>query len=88
MTDNVQPSRPSTRRKSVIPPTKANLVQSLLSRPRGVTQTELADATSWQPHSIRAHLSGLRKRGHVLARIPRKDGQNAYHLDAETGSLA
>jgi len=89
MTDSIAPVRsPSRRRKVVPPPTKAALVRTLLSRPRGATQTELIDATSWQPHSVRAFLSGLRKRGHVLARMPRKDGQNAYRLDAETGSLA
>jgi hypothetical protein len=57
---------------------KSDAVLKLLSRTRGATMQEMAAATSWQPHSIRAFLSGLRKKGRVLIREERKGGTTAY----------
>lgn len=56
----------------------------LLSRSRGASIAELAALTGWQPHSVRAHLSGLRKKGIVLLRETRKTGEGAY-IVANTG---
>ena len=39
-----------------------------LQRPRGVTISELQNATGWQPHSIRAAISRLRKSGIAIDR--------------------
>lgn len=52
----------------------------LITRSRGATIAELAAATGWQPHSVRAHLSGLRKKGTVLLRETRKTGEGAYRV--------
>ena len=52
----------------------------MLSRGRGATLVEVTGATSWQPHSARAFFSGLRKRGLVLVREERKNGDNAYRI--------
>lgn len=52
----------------------------LLTRSRGATIAELAALTGWQPHSVRAHLSGLRKKGVVLLRETRKTGEGSYHV--------
>jgi hypothetical protein len=59
---------------------KSATVMKLLSRARGVTILELAHATSWQPHSVRAYFSGLRKKGLVLMREIRKNGEGAYRI--------
>ncbi len=71
-------------------PTKAANVVKLLSRPRGATGEELTLATGWQPHSVRAFLSGLRKTGMTLTRTPRRSGELAYgivgHAAAGSGS--
>lgn len=46
--------------------TKANLVRSLLQRPDGATIAQLVAATGWLPHTTRAALTGLRKKGYSL----------------------
>lgn len=48
--------------------TKAALVLSLLQRSEGATLTELVEATGWLPHTTRAALTSLRKKGHGLAK--------------------
>lgn len=61
-------------------PTKSATVIKLLSRGRGATMAELGSATSWQPHSVRAFLSGLRKKGTILAKEERRDGERSYRI--------
>jgi DNA-binding MarR family transcriptional regulator len=61
-------------------PTKAAQVLKLLARSRGATLADLTTATRWQPHTVRAHLTRLRKAGHTLERLERKTGPDAYHL--------
>jgi hypothetical protein len=50
--------------------TKIARVQVLLERPEGVHLDAICKATDWQPHSARAALSGMRKAGHLIERIP------------------
>ena len=64
-------------------PTKAAAVLALLTRPGGATLPELIDATGWLPHTTRAALTGLRKKGHDIARSKR-DGATCYRI-AEQG---
>ncbi|HEX8413299.1 MAG TPA: DUF3489 domain-containing protein [Sphingomicrobium sp.] len=45
--------------------TKAALVREMLVRGTGATLAELTAATGWQPHSVRAVLTGLRKKQDV-----------------------
>ncbi len=47
---------------------KIAVVLDLLCRPDGAGLAELTDATGWLPHTIRAALTGLRKKGHVIVR--------------------
>ena len=44
--------------------TKIDAVLRLLSRPGGASIIALQKATGWRPHSVRAALTGLRKKGH------------------------
>ena len=60
------------------PTTKAATVERLLRRARGATQEELEKATGWKPHSVRAFLSGLRKKGNQIEREERSSGAVAY----------
>lgn len=48
--------------------TKSALVLDLLRRVDGATLPELIDATGWLPHTTRAALTGLRKKGHGIER--------------------
>jgi len=61
-------------------PTKSATVSRMLGRNLGATLPEIMAATSWQPHSCRAFLSGLRKRGVTLLRESRKDGETSYRI--------
>ena len=60
--------------------TKSDTVIKLLLRAKGATPTELSAATDWQPHSLRAFLSGLRKKGRDVTREERKGGGFAYRI--------
>ena len=48
------------------PQTKRAQVLDLLRRPEGATLVELVEATGCLPHTTRAALTGLRKKGHVI----------------------
>ena len=68
---------PSPAPSSVAPgparQTKAALVLALLGRAEGATLAELVEATDWLPHTTRAALTGLRKKGHAIERSKRTD---------------
>lgn len=65
---------------TVRPQTKAGLVQHLLARDGGASLPELSEATGWLPHTCRAFLTGLRKRGRSPEKGKRDDGVTFYHL--------
>jgi len=62
------------------PQTKSAKVIALLSRTKGATIDEICKATEWQQHSVRAYLTGLRKKGYVLAREQRGDDGTTYRI--------
>ena len=47
-------------------PSKTSLVLDLLRSPAGASIEELVAATGWLPHTTRAALTGLKKKGHAL----------------------
>ncbi|WP_426265502.1 DUF3489 domain-containing protein [Sphingomonas sp. PWP1-2] len=53
--------------------TKAALITALLQREQGATLTELIATTGWLPHTTRAALTGLRKKGRTIERSKRDD---------------
>ncbi|WP_085811394.1 DUF3489 domain-containing protein [Sphingomonas sp. TZW2008] len=53
--------------------TKAAQVLALLGRSNGATLPELIAATGWLPHTTRAFLTALRKKGHTLTKSKRED---------------
>ena len=57
--------------------TKSASVVALLGRSGGGTMPELIEATGWLPHTVRAALTGLRKKGHDIVRGSR-DGVTCY----------
>ena len=68
---------------------KLDQVIALLSREQGATIDELILATGWLPHTTRAALTGLRKRGYALslARAERA-GASVYRLAAAAAEAA
>ena len=61
------------------PTTKIAILTQHLERARGATLDELEKATGWQQHSIRAALTGLRKKGITIERTKRSD-VSCYHI--------
>jgi hypothetical protein len=59
--------------------TKQALLLELLRKPRGASLVELTSATGWLPHTARAALTGLRKRGQDVRR-ERVDGVSRYSV--------
>lgn len=61
---------------------KGMLVLGLLQRGDGATLVELAEATGWLPHTTRAALTALRKRGVVIDKNKR-GAVTLYHVRQE-----
>lgn len=74
--------------KTKPPRTKADTVTRLLIREKGATIEEIVKATGWQPHSCRAFLTGLRKKGNSIVREDRGDGKTAYRIAAPAAAAA
>jgi hypothetical protein len=72
----------ATAPQVINPESKAAIVSKMLKRPKGATLGELGAATTWQAHSVRAFLSGLRKKGQVLVKEQRKSGEQTYRIAA------
>jgi Protein of unknown function (DUF3489) len=61
------------------PQTKTAQVEALLSREEGASPGDLCKTTGWLPHTVRAFLTGLRKKGRAIERI-KLDGETRYTI--------
>jgi len=59
------------------PTSKIEQVLALLDRDEGATLAEITGLTGWLPHTARAALTGLRKKGHAITRDKR--GEETYY---------
>lgn len=64
-------------------PTKRDIVLKLLARPEGASLDEMVSATGWLPHTTRAMLTGLKKKGHALS-SEKIDGVRRYQVVPRT----
>lgn len=60
-------------------PTKAGMLLALMTRPEGAVMADFIEATGWLPHTVRAALTGLRRKGHAIGRSVR-EGQSCYRI--------
>ena len=60
--------------------TKIGTILKLLRRPIGATIAQMQKATGWQAHSVRAALTGLRKKGHDIERDKDAKGATVYRV--------
>lgn len=65
------------------PASKASLVLQLLQRPEGATIAQLVAATGWLPHTTRAALTGLKKKGHALTSEKASGEDRVYRVVAD-----
>lgn len=61
--------------------TKQAKLVAMLSRKSGVTLAKASEALAWQPHTTRATITGLKKRGYKINRKDR-DGKDSIYLIA------
>jgi Protein of unknown function (DUF3489) len=61
---------------------KISRVIGLLQRDSGATLDEVIAATGWLPHTSRAALTGLRKRGYAIAKRQNAEGRRGYIIAA------
>lgn len=67
--------------KTITVPSKPQQILDLLNRDCGASLVELATLANWLPHSTRAYLTGLRKKGHVID-SDKVDGVRRYRLSS------
>lgn len=63
-------------------PSKNDSVIALLMRDGGASLSEMTTATGWQPHSARAVLTGIRKKGYSIDKA-KTDGVTRWSITAE-----
>jgi hypothetical protein len=80
---NVDPSSCQIRAGS-----KQAAIVKLMSRPKGATLDEMIEATEWLPHTTRAALTGLRKRGFALERINDEAKGSVYRIKSDRVPVA
>lgn len=73
--------RPGTRQAQLL---------EVLQRDEGADIEEMVQLTGWQPHSVRAVLTGFRKRGIEVTRTKEGNGVSVYraHLPTSTDAMA
>lgn len=80
--DDPEGKAPPLSESSFRPASKIGTVLSLLRRDEGATLDEMIAATGWLPHTTRAALTGLRKKGHAVTKDKRGD-TTCYRIVAE-----
>lgn len=61
---------------------KSSLVLDILQRPEGATIAQLVAATDWLPHTTRAALTGLKKKGHEITSGKAEGEERVYRVAA------
>ena len=66
------------------PRSKKDQLIDLLGAKGGADVQTLSDTLGWQPHTVRAALTGLRKAGIAVEKMPVREGERArYRINAK-----
>lgn len=65
------------------PGTKLAALIALLERPKGATVAQMCAKTGWQAHSVRAALTGFKKRGLAICRGTNSAGSTVYSMASQ-----
>ena len=69
--------------------TKQSAIMELLSREEGATVVELMEATGWKSHSVRGHISNMKRKGKANVEIfTRSSGERCYRFFLEEEAAA
>jgi hypothetical protein len=63
-------------------------IVDLMKRPKGATLDELVEATDWLPHTTRAALTGLRRRGLTVERVKDEGRASIYRIKSDRAAKA
>ena len=91
MRANNTPEASSRKARALVPvaetPTsKKDQLIALLRGKGGADVQALSDALGWQPHTVRAALTGLRKAGVALEKMAVREGERTrYRINAKRG---
>ena len=82
MTNALDPDIGGEHAKTRTPRAGSKLARviDLLQRSDGATILQLTEATGWLPHTTRAALTGLRKRGYAVVRERADGGDSIYRI--------
>lgn len=72
---------PASAAPTVKPATKKDQLIALLVRDEGASIEQMTKATGWLPHTVRAAMTGLRKRGYAID-SDKMDGVRTYRAVA------
>ncbi len=73
--------KPSSKSARPSRNSKKDELITLLAKPKGARVSVLAERLAWQPHTVRAALSGLRKQGIEITRTKApKTGETLYAI--------
>jgi hypothetical protein len=78
------PADTTATRMSPRPDTKKARLIARLEDALGVDVATLSTELGWQPHSTRAALTGLRKNGYTIERLPSEPDQPTRYRIADT----
>lgn len=70
------------------PQTKSTKVIALLERNKGANIDEICKSTTWKPHSVRAFLTGLRKKSFVIGREQHDGKGSCYRITSKPDAAA
>ena len=81
-TTTTKPQAPTVKNAVPREGSKIARVITLLQSSAGATLGEMVEATGWLPHTTRAALTGLKKKGHAIDRSKRGDA-TCYRIAGE-----
>ncbi len=63
--------------------TRAAQLVAMLKRKQGATLADIVKATAWKPHTARAALTGIRKRGFEIISEKPEGKERTYRISGE-----
>ena len=80
-----EPVGPTTRKArtpapvTTAPKSKKDQLIDLLRGKGGVNVRQISEALGWQPHTVRAALTGLRKANVAVEKMPAREGELSHY---------
>lgn len=85
----IEPNTRKPRPRAVnveTPKSKKDQLVDLLRAKGGANVKQISEALGWQPHTVRAALTGLRKANVAVEKMPPRDGElSCYRISTKRG---